>query len=335
MSYTDNHGWLIFFSSLPSKPVGHRVKVWRRLSKAGAIQLKGAVYLLPASDEHAELFQWLTAEVTGMGGEAAWARTPRIESLTDAEIVALFERRKEGEYREVGRQLDLLERRLDGARQGGLKAARGLASIAGRIRRDFEERRRTDFFSSAAGAALGARIDGALAALEAFAGAPGGPAPPAILPRSAADYRDRLWVTRPGPFVDRMASAWLIRRFVDTGAAFDFAEERSLPALPAGTVTFDVPGGEFTHAGDLCTFEVLLRAFGLSDPALAGIAAIVHELDVSGERRQAPEAAGLEAILTGIRRSARDDRDALERGMAVFEMLCAAKSPEAARGADD
>lgn len=319
--------WLVFFSSLPAKPGGNRVKVWRKLQKAGAVQFKGAVYLLPATDEHAEFFQWLVAEIDGMGGEAAFARVERVEPVPDAEIAALFERRKAGEYRALGEALDGAERKIDNLRQGGkASASREIAGRLARVRKEFAEARRTDFFPTASGRELEARIARAQAALGELAGGAAGRPPAAEIPaRSADGYRGRLWVTRPGPFVDRMASAWLIRRFIDPAAAFGFVTERETVPAADGTVGFDLAGGEFTHVGDLCTFEVLLRAFGLRDAALDEIAAIVHDLDLNDGLPRAAEAAGLAAILAGARRAAADDADALERGIAVFELLCAAK----------
>jgi hypothetical protein len=319
--------WLIFFSSLPSKPVGSRVKVWRKLAKAGAIQFKGAVYLLPDSRENLEFFQWLAGEIRGLGGEAAFVRADRVETVPDGEIVALFERRKSLDYDPLREALGVLERRIDGARQGApASTVKGLQGRFARFRRDFEEAQRTDFFASADGRDLGERIERAQTDLSALAqAAERRPAPAAIPDRSPDAYRGRRWVTRSAPFVDRMASAWLIRKFIDPAAEFRFIEEEEVAAA-TDAVAFDVRGGEFAHVDDLCTFEILVRSFGLNDASLAKIVEIVHDLDVRDERYRRAENPGVEEILDGIRRTARDDADALERGMAIFEMLYAAGS---------
>lgn len=322
-----SYKWIIFFSSIPSKPVANRMRVWRRLTRAGAIQLKGSVYVLPAGKEHEELLHWLVAEVEGMGGAAAFAVAERIPTIADSVIVGRFNLRKEGEYQAIGEALGGLELSIESLRQGGdrLPRKRGPEARIERLRRAFEEARRTDFFSCAAGEALAERFERARAVLEA----PPGPAaggPPEIRPRARSAYQGRRWVTRADPFVDRMASAWLIRRFVDADAVFAFLPPEEALTDPAA-VTFDMAGGEFAHAGPLCTFEVLLRAFALrADPALARIARVVHDLDVAGEPDPPPEAAGVGEILAGIRRTAREDAEALERGMAVFEALYAARS---------
>jgi hypothetical protein len=324
--------WLIFFSSLPSKPVGNRVKVWRRLTKSGAVQLAGSVYVLPAGEDHGEFFQWLAAEIAGMGGEAAFARVDRVETVPDEKIVTLFEKRKANDYRPIGAFLDVFERKLESARQGGRAASRrSLALQKDKLRKAFEEARRTDFFASPAGGELGERLALAEAALASLGGSADGPAPPAIARRVVEDFRGRRWATRSRPFIDRMASAWLIRRFIDPAAVFTFVDEADAGSGPIDAVAFDLAGGEFSHVGDLCTFEVLVRSFGLTDPHLAGLAEIVHDLDVEDGRYRRPEAPGLRAVLDGVRRTARDDADALERGMMVFELLFAARtSPGAA-----
>ncbi len=146
-----------------------------------------------------------------------------------------------------------------------------------------------------------------------------------IRPKQASQYKARVWITRKHPFVDRMASAWLIKKFIDPAARFQFIDERDLSGTKPDAVVFDMKGGEFTHHGDLCTFEVLVKAFTIRDKAVKKIAELVHDLDVKDEKYGNPETAGVEDILTGIRKSSKDDSAALERGMTVFEMLYVSK----------
>ena len=296
--------------------------------RAGAVQLKGSVYVLPDNREHEEFFQWLSGEISGMGGEAAFIRADRVETMSEEEIVALFERRKAMDYRRLGEAIGVMEDKIAGALQGGRAvAAKALRSGIAKLERDFEETRRTDFFASAAGRDLGTRIERAQSALNELAAAAQRAPRSAEIPRRDPDaYRGRRWVTRRDPFIDRMASAWLIRKFIDPAAAFGFIDEEDVAAAAAVTVAFDVRGGEFTHVDDLCTFEVLVRSFALKDAALAKIVEIVHDLDLKDDRYRRAENPGVEEILEGVRQTARDDADALERGMAVFEMLYAAKS---------
>jgi hypothetical protein len=321
-------GWLIFFYTVPSRPVNNRMKVWRKLNKAGAVQMKGAVYILPFTDEHYEFLQWLAAEISGMKGDAAFVRIAKIDTMKDSEIIALFNQQRANDYTITGKALDDLERRL-GSIQKGAKAQniKGISEQLKRIRRDFDDIRRIDFFSSKEGASLSERIRGAHAAMKTFSGVDTmEKTPSAIATRNAADYQGKTWITRKSPFIDRMASAWLIKRFIDGNAVFDFVDEKDLDKIGKGATTFDVRGGEFTHAGDLCTFEVLIRAFGLRDKTLKKMSEIVHDLDMKDEKYRAEEAKGIEEILSGIRKMVKHDRDALEKGMAVFEMLYASKS---------
>ena len=132
------------------------------------------------------------------------------------------------------------------------------------------------------------------------------------------EYQDKTWATRKRPFVDRFASAWLIKKFIDENASFVFIDENNLDKMDKDVIPFDIRGGRFTHAGDLCTFEVLMKSFSLKDKTLRKIAEIVHELDVKDDKFSNPEAKGIEDILSGIRKTAKDDNESLGKGIAIF-----------------
>ena len=134
-----------------------------------------------------------------------------------------------------------------------------------------------------------------------------------IVPKSVKDYQGKIWVTRRNPFVDRMASAWLIKRFVDKEAVFQFMEEKEMANLDNNMVLFDVRGGEFTHVGDMCTFEMILKSFGLKDKGLKKVAELIHEIDLKDGKYESPEAKGIEEILTGIRKVGENDTEILEK----------------------
>lgn len=321
MTESGKQDWLLVFYSVPSHPVSNRMKIWRKLAKNGAVQLKGAVYVLPATEEHEEFFQWLIGEVRSVGGDGAFVRSTGIQTMDDADIQMLFIQQSEKEYRNLEKNLDALERKVQSIRKGTkLQDKRGLVEQLSKTSRDFDAIRKRDFFSSGKGLEIKKRIqqiDNALKGLsktgekELFS----------IAVRQADPYQKRVWITRKHPFVDRMASAWLIRRFIDPAAAFRFIDEHDLNGGNSDAVAYDIKGGEFTHHGDLCTFEVLVKAFNIRDRAVRKIAEIVHDLDVKDEKYGNPETAGVEDILTGIRKYSKDDTDALERGMAVFEMM--------------
>jgi hypothetical protein len=318
--------WILFFYSVPSKPVSNRMKVWRKLLKAGAVQLKGSVYILPMNEDHYEFFQWLVSEVSSMGGEAAFTRVEAIDSIKDAEIKSLFNERQAREYQAIGKSLNDLETRVNSIRNGSkTQDGQALSEQLAKVTKNYKEVLKTDFFLSKAGAALRSRIDAINIAIRGLAGSVVKSKPAVVSSRKTEDYQGKIWVSRKRPFVDRMASAWLIKRFIDKNATFKLMDEKGLVAADRNHVTFDVSGGVFTHLGDLCTYEVLVKSFGLKDKAVRKIAEIVHDLDIKDEKYNAAEAKGLEDILTGIRMTARDDAEALEKGMAVFEMLYASK----------
>ncbi|MBF0557159.1 MAG: chromate resistance protein [Nitrospirae bacterium] len=322
------NGWILFFYTVPSKPVSSRMKVWRKLMKAGAVQLKGAVYILPYNDDHYELLQWLVSEITEMKGEGAFTRIEHIDSMNDSEIIYLFDQQRASDYRIIGKALDDLEGRLNSIKQGGkAQNLKGLSEQFDSVCKDFEEVRKIDFFFAKEGEVLNERIKRVAPDLKKLSGTETKKESPATISSRAVDkFRGKTWLTRKKPFIDRMASAWLIRRFIDKDASFDFINERDLDSVGKNSIVFDMRGGEFTHVGELCTFEVLVKSFGFKDKTLKKMAEIVHDLDLKDEKYKSAEAKGLEDILIGIRKTAKNDAEALEKGMTVFEMLYASKS---------
>lgn len=329
MSYNENYSgdWLIFFYCVPSRPVSNRMKVWRRLSRAGALQFKGAVYLLPHNDEHYELFQWLVSEVISMKGEAAFVMADKIETLKNSEIVTLFNQQRKRDYLNIESRMEELERKLSSIKKGAAtQNAKKISDEFNKRLKKFEDIRKIDFFSSKAGKDLKKSIGNMEKDINAFSGAAAMEKERAVVARDIEDYQERRWVTRKRPFVDRMASAWLVKRFIDKKPVFIFIDEDETDAIRKDDVAFDIRGGEFTHAGDLCTFEALMKSFNLKRKWLKKIAEIVHELDIKDGRYANPATEGIEDILTGIRKTSKSDADALEKGMAVFEMLYASKT---------
>ncbi len=323
----EDRRWLLFFYSVPSKPVSNRMKIWRRLLKAGAIQIKGAVYVLPNTEENYELCQWFVSEVTSMGGEGAFVSVERIETMKDREIIELFNQQRERDYSIIEKKLEGFERKIDSIKKGtGIQKDIKLSEQFSRYLREFEEIRKIDFFSSKKGNALKKKIEILQAEIKDLSYADVEKPHYVITSKRIEEYQGKIWATRKRPFVDRIASAWLIRRLIDKRAVFRFIDEQGIEDLDKETIAYDIRGGEFTHTGDMCTFEVLVKAFGLKDKILRKIAEIVHELDTKDEKYKNPEAKGIEEILIGIRKMSKGDTDALEKGMSVFEMLYASKT---------
>lgn len=309
--------WLLLVHQLPANPSNLRVRTWRRLQQIGAIAVKQAVYLLPNSPGAREDFEWLRTEIEGAGGEAAVFTANTVDAWTDDALVNEFLRTREEAYNELARDADVWRRRLDPerSRHKGTPSPRTVGQLVERL----AAIERIDFFGSAGrdrAASLLKQIE------ERMRGVPG--RAPAGRRPELTGYQDRLWVTRPRPGVDRMASAWLIRRFVDASARFDFVADRK--RVPEGAVPFDMYGVEFTHRGEQCTFEVLCTTFHLQEPALAVTAQIVHDLDLKDGRFGRQEAAAIALVIEGLQLSISNDDDLLAQGMTLFEALYLALS---------
>lgn len=319
--------WLLFFYTVPAKPGNLRMKVWRRLIKMGAVSLKGSVYILPDTEDHLEALHWLTGEVASLGGEAAFVKVGRIETMNAEEIIALFNSQRENEYAPMEATLEALEAQMSSLEQQ--KDPKGLERVKMAFQKLIKEHRAIqgiDFFHSPKGSGLQTRLGRFEERFTQLTAQPQTERPKLAGPRNKDDYQGKVWVTRRNPFVDRMASAWLIRRFIDPKARFEFLEKDQVSAEVPTAVSFDVPGGDFSHQQDQCTFEVLLQTFSLRGKPLRKIAEVVHELDLKDGKFPNPQASGVESILLGIRKTVADNREALEEGIKTFERLHAALS---------
>jgi hypothetical protein len=305
--------WLFLIHQIPPHPSYLRVKVGRRLQALGAVAVKNSVYVLPRGEQALEDLQWVRQEIVAGRGEATLCEARLVEGLTDAALEDLFRAARDADYEELARDVRHAQA---AARRGRRKPGSepGDVSLA-RLRRRLDAVAAIDFFAAPGRAA----VEEMLAALAASV------RPPRVARApedhvAAAEVRGRTWVTRAGVYVDRMASAWLIRRFIDPEARFRFVREPAAAAAP-GELRFDMTEAEYTHEGDRCTFEVLRDRFGLDDPALAAIGEIVHDLDLKDGRFARAEAAGLDRVLAGIALRHRDDDGRLAEGGAVFESL--------------
>lgn len=325
---TKTDKWLVFFYSVPSRPVSKRMKIWRRLIKAGALHFSGSVYILPFNDDNLEFFQWLTAEINVMGGEGSFIRVRNIETIKNSEIKALFNKQRDKEYKLVEKELDEIERRIQSIKKGTKNQDKKRLFVQfNKVNKEFEEINKIDFFDAESGKVIKEKILTIKAEINATMGFEIKKEKSVeIAHRNANEFKGRIWVTRKKPFVDRMASAWLIRNFIDKDALFDFKDENDLEGLDDRFITFDIQGGVFTHIGNMCTFEILLKTFNLQNKALKKIAEVVHELDIKDGKYIVPEAKGIEDILMGIRKTAKNDIEGLEKGISLFDMLYASWS---------
>jgi hypothetical protein len=287
-SATPGGRWLLLIHQLPPKPDYFRVKIWRRLQRIGAVAIKNSVYVLPFTDQASEDFQWLRQEISAGGGEASVCRAAFVDGLSDQQIEALFRTVRDVEYGDLTRA----------AEEGGTDAAR--------LERRLREVSALDHF----GATGRSAAEAAIALLK----------PSARRQKTERSARRGTWTTRRGVHVDRIASAWLIRRFIDPEARFEFvADER---AATPGALRFDMFEGEYTHEGDRCTFETLLARFGLDDDhALRAIGQMVHDVDCKDGKFGREETPGFERLIAGIVRRNATDEARLERGLQVLDDL--------------
>ena len=323
-SNSQSQEWILLIHQLPPRPTNLRVRIWRKLQKLGAVAIKNSVYVLPANEKTNEDFQWLKQEIESAGGEAAVFRAGAVEGATDEEIITAFRKARDEEFAEVTAGLDGLAGSVrEQARGKHLSAGRLAAHEAelDRLHAELERVIANDFFEGA----------GRASALNAYqrcqkvirsSQTPVVKTPKSSRKRNALtvqDYQGRRWMTRRNLHIDRLASAWLIKQFIDKRPRFYFVAEGE---TVQNAIPFDMFGAEFTHQGEDCTFETLLKRFGLSDTrGLSELAQIVHDIDLKDDKFQRLEAAGLNAIINGLSESLRDDRKLLQQASVIFDGL--------------
>lgn len=286
--------------------------LWRRLRRLGAIVPTGGINVLPAREECLEAFQWLAEEVQQAKGEALVMHVEQFEGLADADLIERFRRARAEDYAALEAQVDALEGRLSAELKPEERSR--LRERLERLRHQHADIARIDFFDAPEGGLVASRLGRIAQALAA-----GESAAASILPAAIEAYRDRCWVTRPRPHVDRLSCIWLIRRFINPTAVIRYANTPE-----ADEVAFDMREGAFSHRGNLCTFETMVGAFGLPDPSLRLMGEIVHEIDLRDGRYVHPETAGIDAVLRGWLLARFSDQELEAHGVALFEGLYSA-----------
>jgi hypothetical protein len=313
----DGTRWLLLIHQIPPSPSYFRAKVGRRLQKLGAVAIKNSVYVLPRTDQSQEDFQWVAREIASEGGEATLCQATFVEGLRDDQIETLFQTARDADYASVAEEarefLTGLPPRLgrDDERRPELEAA------LVRLRRRLSEIVTIDFFPASGRVSAESAIEGLERRLRRQEKPAEGPDRNSL---RKDDHRARTWVTRKNIHVDRIASAWLIRRFIDPKATFKFVPGKDYRAQ-AEELTFDMYEGTFTHVGDACTFETLLERFGLSEPGLTAIAEIVHDIDVKDGKFARAEAPGVAALIAGIAVAHSEDDRRIEVGSVMLDAL--------------
>jgi hypothetical protein len=292
--------WLLLTFTLPVKRASQRVEVWRNLQRYGSVPLGNSGYLLPNNPINQERFEWLAQAIRKYTGEASVVSIQSIDNHSTPQLVTHFTEARARDYQDLIRELQKISTVAPHKRASGRMT---------RLRARFREIVEIDFFSSP----LQKRVEDLLANADA---------PPVAKERRARvspkDYVGRLWVTRPRPGIDRSASAWLIRKFIDKKARFTFAQEADVPPR---AVPFDMFRGGFGHRGEDCTFETLRKEFHIRDSRVTAIAEMVHDADLGDGRFGRKEAFGVDKVLNGLARKGMTDKEMLDRGIEMIEGL--------------
>jgi len=308
-------GWLLLIHQIPPKPNYFRVKIWRRLQRLGAVAIKNSVYALPSNEQAQEDLNWVLREIVEGGGDASLVEARLIEGLNDEQVKEMFRAARDADYQAIANDARELSKRLPRKGEVADEKRGELEAALARMQKRVSEAAAIDFFHARSREA----VDGLLKELEEkiAARAPKAETAPA---RAAERPRGATWVTRTGIHVDRMACAWLIRRFIDAQAKFKFVAAREYRHRP-GELRFDMFEGEFTHQGELCSFEVLLARFEITDAALRPIAEIIHDIDLKDEKYGRSDNAGFEHLINGIAMAHPEDEVRLQRASAVLDDL--------------
>ncbi|HJT24381.1 MAG TPA: chromate resistance protein ChrB domain-containing protein [bacterium] len=310
--------WLLLIHQIPHKPSYLRVKIWRRLQTVGAVALKNSVYVLPDSEKSREDFEWLRKEITAEGGEADVCESQFGPEARDEEIVKLFTAARKADYenwlkdaRGLQARLKSPATRMEGDRTQSLKQE--LRNLKERL----EAVREIDFFASPSGT----RASNLLLWLENLLRHKAHEDYlPALEKARKEDYQGKTWVTRRNLHVDRLASAWLIQRFIDPKAKFLFVDGKTYTPKK-NEVRFDMFEAEFTHHGNLCTFEVMRLKFHLQAAALRAIAEIIHDIDLEDFKYGREETSGVEGLVDGAVLRFGEDAERVDFARKMFDSL--------------
>ena len=303
--------WLMLVLTLPTENATARMRIWRGLKAMGCGVLRDGVYLLPEADGHRRAFEETVDAIVESGGSAHLIGTGARDADQEACFRKLFDR--------ADAHAAFAASLVDARKSLSESTVSGIQRLQRRLQREFESLQAIDFFPDEASTRAQAAWNDFLGVVATVLSPDEPHAEQGSIQRLARkDYQGRTWATRRNLWVDRVASAWLIRRFIDPKARFVWLEKPS--ACPKSALGFDFDGARFTHVGERVSFEVLLASFGLdADPALRRLGTLVHALDVGGEA--VPEAAGFEALMTATRASAKGDDDLLARMTPVLDGL--------------
>lgn len=310
-----NH-WLLLLHQIPPSPAYFRAKVLRRLNNLGALAIKNSAYVLPETAETMEDLEWIRSEIVSEGGEAWLFAVRAVLNLDDETLRKSFQALRSEDYKQLLESCVEIQGQLSRVSE----PIESVLPVLRKLNRKFDEIQKIDYFKSP----LREEVEEILMKIERTIESALRGAVPAPVPKPNSDNLvGRTWVTRRGVKVDRVTTAWLIRKFIDPKAKFVFADQGTY-VHDGDAIRFDMFEGEFSHEGTLCTFEVLLRHAGLTDPSLQAIAEAVHDIDLKDEKYQRPETKGLAAMIDGIAAMHQEDEKRLEAGAHLMDTFYAA-----------
>ena len=308
--------WLVLIHQIPPKPDALRVKIWRRLQQVGAVAIKQSVYVMPFSEQSREDLSWTLKEVIDGGGDGSISEVRFVEGLTDEQVISLFQNARKSEYEKI---IQNANHQLAEWSSGNMNprdpTAKATAQVA-KLQRQFQNIVTIDFFKAP-------QRGTAEILIRDLAARASGDRTDAIDATDRLDeLKDKIWVTRKNHFVDRIACGWLIRRFVDDAAIFKYVESDT---YDPGTdeIRFDMFEGEYTHEGDRCSFEVMIKRLNLQDWGLAALSEVIHDIDLKDSKYNRAETDGFNALLTGLAASEPDDDKRMTQGLQLFDNLYA------------
>ncbi|MGE5443739.1 MAG: chromate resistance protein ChrB domain-containing protein [Ignavibacteriales bacterium] len=311
--------WIFLVHQMQTPNSSERVKVWRLTKKVGAVFYRNSVYVLPYSKEQLEDFQWLCQQIKDSKGEASIFISESQDENEDRTIRSLFERSRQEDYSAILTSAKgLLERirRAKQRKQPVESLLKKLAKEARHLNKSFTDIERIDFFSAPLTNEVRSIIE--QIANHFTSSQPQRESLASLKRYSPKEFQQKVWATRENIHIDRLCSAWLIRRFIDPQARFVFAPESN---LPKDAIQFDIFGAEFSHHGEDCTFETFLKSFQLKDKALISIGEIVHDVDMKDHKFGRLESAGLDAVVRALSNSLGDDHKVLEIGSTILDAL--------------
>ncbi|MFQ5686424.1 MAG: chromate resistance protein ChrB domain-containing protein [Candidatus Scalindua sp.] len=320
METKSDYKWLLLIYNLPPKPSKCRVSIWRNLKILGAISLRKSVYILPFNSETYENFQWLCQEIHTMKGEATLVKVANIENLKDKDIIKLFHKARDDDYGIIINRCSELVKKVFAAGNQGIKDRLKLRDKLKVISKQLNSTKEIDYFKSPLSRKAQNALDICIKNMSQLLSQITIPTNEKIKTLKKKDFQGRKWVTRKRPHIDRIASAWLIKRFIDPNAKFAFAHANT---TKVNGIPFDMYHGEFSHQGDRCTFETILKRFNIKDKILNNISEIVHDIDLKDEKFGRNEAKGIDCVVRGQMEMFKSDNALLEKGFEVFEALYA------------